>query len=533
MIFCFICEYEIRTNEELLDHIRFVHPETNVFKCTDERCSRSFSLFKSFRRHRIRCHITENGNISSQPTLPDNLHIASDDQSVGSFETIISEDISDEKLETENHPNISNDSDSDASVFENDDFTASADEKVNVEKSPTFESELLIFVAQLYNFLEIPRSKIDIIVSRFISLMYFTVSSIENDVKNLLHSENDYVKNFHNLDAILQSFISPLKKFDSERRRLNEFKKANTFIEPEQVVIGERQEFQKKKNVIIYKHIPVSIEFISMRNVLKSFFELPYNFTHTIQYIKRLEDSANWGTSNFIQGSLWKEQKSKFIGKIVFPLFMYYDDYEPNNPLGSHRGIAKCGAVYLSIPCLPPEMQSKLENIFLFILFNSLDRQIFSNGPIFRKAIEELEFLEKHGISIKTEQGSHQIYFSLQLILGDNLGLHSLFGLNESFRSNHFCRFCTIHQKDINTVFNERQCKLRDKSSYVSHVENIDPSVSGIKASCTFHQINGYHFLENYSVDGMHDILEGVCQCDLGLLLHHFIYVEKKSLYFS
>jgi len=40
-----------------------------------------------------------------------------------------------------------------------------------------------------------------------------------------------------------------------------------------------------------------------------------------------------------------------FNGKTVLPLFMYFDDFESGNVLGSHSGIHKVGAVYVSIPC--------------------------------------------------------------------------------------------------------------------------------------------------------------------------------------
>lgn len=98
---------------------------------------------------------------------------------------------------------------------------------------------------------------------------------------------------------------------------------------------------------------------------------------------------------------------------MIFPLFLYFDEFEPNNPLGSHRGIAKCGAVNVSIPCLPPEFQSKLDNIFLFSLFNTLDREKFKNDSIFSKIIEELDFLETTGITVNDGQLELQIYFSL------------------------------------------------------------------------------------------------------------------------
>lgn len=102
--------------------------------------------------------------------------------------------------------------------------------------------------------------------------------------------------------------------------------------------------------------------------------------------------------------------KNLFSGKFVLPLIMYFDDYENNNPLESHAGVAKCGAVYLSIACLPTEFQSKLENIFFFVLFNSLDRKQFKNKVIFDKVMQELRFMWTDGISIIYKNSAKNIF---------------------------------------------------------------------------------------------------------------------------
>jgi len=64
-------------------------------------------------------------------------------------------------------------------------------------------------------------------------------------------------------------------------------------------------------------------------------------------------------------------------------LFLYYDDFETNNPLGSAAGIYKVGALYCSIAILPSQYSSLLENIFLvqlkFIRSNIFwERKMFS-----------------------------------------------------------------------------------------------------------------------------------------------------------
>lgn len=45
--------------------------------------------------------------------------------------------------------------------------------------------------------------------------------------------------------------------------------------------------------------------------------------------------------------------------KIALPLLIYFDDFEVDNPLGSHAGIHKLGGVYVSLPFLPPHYVSQ------------------------------------------------------------------------------------------------------------------------------------------------------------------------------
>jgi hypothetical protein len=50
---------------------------------------------------------------------------------------------------------------------------------------------------------------------------------------------------------------------------------------------------------------------------------------------------------NFVQGSVWKNKIKNHESQIVFPLFLFFDDFKIENPLGSHFGVHKLGAVYI------------------------------------------------------------------------------------------------------------------------------------------------------------------------------------------
>ena len=313
---------------------------------------------------------------------------------------------------------------------------------------------------------------------------------------------------------------------NSEQKRFTEYKKLKTFVYPESYNIGERREFKKKDGKMQLIHVPVNAQFIPIRHVLKLFFELPNVHDDTINYINELKAKATI-ISNIIQGNYWKIRSENFGDKIVFPIILYYDDYENNNPLGSHKGLAKTGAVYISIPVLAPQYQAKLENIFLFILFNTLDRECFKNKIIFTKAIEELNFLADFGIDIELPSGNTKIFFEVALFVGDNLGVHTMLGLSESFKCNVFCQHCLITQYEKNKVFQEQECILRTFDNYDHLVKENNFKSTGIKEPCILHQLKNFHSATNIAVDVMHDLFEGICRYDVALILKHFIYTMK------
>jgi len=104
---------------------------------------------------------------------------------------------------------------------------------------------------------------------------------------------------------------------------------------------------------------------------------------------------------------LYKRLLKQFpTDSIVLPLILFYDAFETQNPLGGHAGNNKMGATYFSLPCIPPQFSSKLDNIFLTLLFNENDRIEFGNKNAFLPFIKELKFLENcDGSSLRVFDG--------------------------------------------------------------------------------------------------------------------------------
>ncbi|XP_044011924.1 uncharacterized protein LOC122854951 isoform X1 [Aphidius gifuensis] len=496
MYTCTLCNESLSESKTFLTHLKNCHSNKNTFPCGFELCNRVFNSFNTIKSHIYRTH--KKRNISTVQQINKKLKIDDIDAVVADSMTADNRnntlDIIDAPCHIESHEQI----------------------------PTTNNNESLILAARLYSYVDMPRNKTSEIINFTSDYAQTSLQKIKKNIIDKLSIDSEKSA----ISKIFENCTNEFNEFKTEHKAFKRFKELGTYIPPVSYLIGNRQEYYQKQSNQILKMIQVTVEFIPLRDVFKKFFELPHVYNDMINYIQVLKDSPTIN-SNFIQGNLWQKIVSHDENKLILPLFFYYDDYENDNPLGSHRGVSKCGAIYVSLPCLPPRYQAKLENIFLFVLFNTVDRKYFENEIIFSRIKDELEFLGSTGITINHTSGPITIFFKLSLILGDNLGMHYMLGFTESFSQHKFCRFCQINKKQINSVFSEKKCILRTKNSYELDIKKKKPKLTGIQKKSILFGVHGFHPITNASVDYAHDLLEGVCRYDMALILNHYIIVEK------
>lgn len=243
---------------------------------------------------------------------------------------------------------------------------------------------------------------------------------------------------------MFKALENPFKYLESEYLRFKYFSTSGDYVVPISYKMGQMFCAERSDNIMKGKYVFVYGQYIPSDLVLQKFFELPDALKSILSYINFFEKDSK-GFYNFVQSFLWAKKRQKYRKEdIVFPLFVYFDDIEVNNPLGSRSG--KVGAVYVTVPYLPPECCSILKNIFPILLFESWARPYFKNEATFAPLVDVLKKLENNGIIIKSSEEDKKIYFVLALITGDNLGLNGVVGMVESFSANYFCRICKIHK---------------------------------------------------------------------------------------
>lgn len=386
---------------------------------------------------------------------------------------------------------------------------------------------LMEFIGKLYADPTLPRSYVQIMVDEIRLLVSKIIVVVKPTIVSAMQKDNiehmvivKVVNMFDIIDSCFDTFVS-------EYLRIKHLKDQGCLLEPVRYTIGYGMRDRKKHGQMVKEIVPMTGEFIPLRKLLKMFFSLPGVFDECYSYMGKLEKETNV-LSNFVQGSLWRNKKLlHYKDKIVFPLFIYFDDLEVNNPLGSHKTVSKLGATYVTIPCMPPEYRSKLENIFLALIFYSLDRSSYGNKNVFRILVDEINYLQRSGIVLNIDGSQVRVYFALGLILGDNLALNGILGFVESFKANYFCRFCKTHRNETYTCCSERPESLRDVIDYERDVASLTED-SGVKEKSIWNEIDYFHVYENYCSDPLlHELAEGVGKRAMSKILSHYIHETK------
>ncbi|XP_047995688.1 uncharacterized protein LOC125233664 isoform X1 [Leguminivora glycinivorella] len=526
---CFICNNEFKSLKGLFLHLDLKHSNLSEYSCTQSTCNRRFQNIKSYKRHLLSHNIKKPGK-SQIRTKINHTHThneLSESSSGGCFlhtESKLTNDFEvtcNEHCETEiRNVTLQKRSFLQFSNLTNLDGVADTNNKTVFDNShiENLQNKALNFALSLYSNPNLNRATATNILTEVTENITKVIG------ETLTHYMPDAVIN-SSIQAVIDVCSTPFEKVDTEWKLLQYFEGLGCYIKPQQYIIDSSVIpcLQDGSNILQTKTAKGTK--VSLKELFKCFFELPSVFDSTLKNMENLQNQTEKTLNNFIQGSLWKSKISGRSG-IFIPYFLYFDDFETGNALGSHSGKQSIAATYLSFPTLPLQYLSLLENILVASLFNTSLKK-YGKDSLFHLLISELKNLETEGINIVIESKTQKVHFILGLIIGDNLGLNYLLGFSQSFSSNFYCRFCKTHKSVMSKQTVESVYDLRNRDNYTEDLSSNDPTGTGVNGGSIFNTLPTYHVTENMAVDIMHDIFEGVCHYDICNMLLYYVHRTK------
>ena len=489
---CFLCSNVFGEANNLVKHLKVIHGlctgRTLYLQCGQVGCSRFFNSFSGLRKHLNKCHVNSACDVIVETEPP---HC----QSV---------------LDSTN--------------------ANPAEETYEVESEPALSSEHLVnSCASVISDLK-AAGVAQSVVNSFVTSMEDIVQEIhehakESVIQGVFRDQRD-TETCKNVEGCFNQLENPFTALNSDYKQSKFITSKWETVEPVELVIGSRFDSRLNKNTGTYDQVVVRDKFmyVPILSTLKSIFKS--------EHAREMLKSPNISDSklrDICDGSFFNTHPLFSSERHTIQIQMFYDDFEVANPLGSKKGVHKMGGIYFTLRNFSPKWNSILANIHLCALFHAQDIKRYGFSAILDPIVRDLKQLESNGIDIPFYGGC--VRGSVIQVTGDNLGLHSLFGLVESFNARYCCRFCLAEKEDFQTEFSEEAPKivLRTKEAHSAHCQEMAnkpslPYVFGVKRSCLLNSLTYFHTTENYSVDVMHDLLEGVAQFELKQL---FFYLKE------
>lgn len=311
-------------------------------------------------------------------------------------------------------------------------------------------------------------------------------------------------------------------------KKINPFENAlpltdtSTFVKPQEIYLGSRIDGNFSGAVEGTTTRSENLQYISITDTLSMLMKIE-NYYNII--VEEIQSPTN-NIENFKSGLKYRNNAYFQENPNAIRIILYVDDIEVVNPLGSKTKIHKLSAFYFSIDNLS-NFNGKLENIFLLALCYAEDIKKYGYKKILEPFMNELKLLEE-GVQIQLKTGPRIIRAALVLVVADSMAIHDIFGLT-SPSSNCFCRSCYITRNeflDRNNFYYKYDS--RNRIEYEIKIRTLENSRQyGIKDLCILNDSKTFHVMENYTFDLMHDLLEGVCQLEIKMVLRHFV-VHKK-----
>jgi len=312
---------------------------------------------------------------------------------------------------------------------------------------------------------------------------------------------------------------NPLEFLSSVYKQDTYFEKHNLYVKPESVCFGSRFESHAGKSKLVYD----TFQYVSVTQTLKNLIKNK-NYVEAVLFDKRKPGIY----TNFCDGdSVSNHPLFGSVDKFSLMLQLFFDGLGTTNPLRGQSTINNVGVFFYTVKNLPAKHNSSFANVHLLALCYMEDLKVYGFNPILEKFVAEIVNLQQFGFEADLPLlGKCQVYSSLCQVTCDNLALNGILGFIESFSCDYFCTICYATQETIQINFRSEMFTKRTISDYVTDVKNCENRKQGkihsrgVKRNCILNNIEGFHVTENWSLDVMHIVLEGIVPVELSCILY-------------
>lgn len=251
------------------------------------------------------------------------------------------------------------------------------------------------------------------------------------------------------LQLMIVSFQESKKEFASSEHLLFKYLVQHKYMcQFETVTLRKSQRFLDKNNEVVPVNEEDKLLFVTARQAYSMIFNQTNLLEQILARISELREDHG-EIENVMQGRLWHSLISGLCVKddqIALPLFLFYDEVQLLNSLGSHSTDYKLGVYLMKLGVLPKHLESSLKMVHLHSLFFAGDRKTYGNRNLLSHLVNDMNDVCFKGIDIHHDKYK-KVFLVPVMFIGDNDGLNGLFDFSTAFGSGKIiCRKCKIER---------------------------------------------------------------------------------------
>lgn len=404
---CLLCSFEEPCTESIfLSHLRHHLKSHEMVQCPYKNCTFQSNVYSTFNVHKCREHRTPDQRQLKSDIL---LHVTPSVDNMQPEEPLC-HDLVDEHLE------------------ENDAENENLDDLQH-----QLEHNLASLFLKMQAILHVSDLAAQEIMQQITQILLLSEPLVYHAIQQILfkHGVND-------CDSLVRKIVNAVK----DNNPIMTMTKAG---EPLSTTSRRASYFQREFPIVMPIEYSLDSQSVSYVPVLQMLQKL-LNRTDILNKVLCNDRSVN-EFNTYRDGSHYQENDFFNTETFRIALGLYVDEFEVANPLGTSRKKHKIFALYWVIANLPSKDRSSLHSIQLAILCRASTLKQHGYKNVLRPLVQDLETLEKQGVYI--EHLGDCVKGTVLFVSSDNLGAHSLAGLQESFTVEHPCRFCFAKRSEI------------------------------------------------------------------------------------
>ena len=496
---CAVCKFTEPFNDTaLFSHLRTHLKNKETVECPYKNCNYRTNVYSSFNAHKSRSHT--NCEVSDIKT-----------------EMVVIEDCQPDQSEVQ--------SEAEAGPSQNvelDSPECSPSPPEFVIDPAALQSQLRDNLASLFlkmqSILHVSEMAIQDIVENLAQIFMLSKPLVRDSVMKVLGEHGQSVD-----DALLNELVEAVMESNvfvsatAGGAELSTTKRRKTFVKSNYpLVMPEEYDVDSAGHKVVYVPILKMIQAM-------------FKNTDLLDKIKEAKPSPPGMYMSHEDGTYFKDNpllSETDTGELKLSIFLYNDDLEISNALGTSRKIHKLSAVYWLLGNIPSMYRSNLHVIQLALLCKVTDVQSCGYESVFSPLLKDLQILEQDGVFI--ESLGQCVKGTVMCVAADNLGAHGLAGFVQSFSRNYICRFCLCTSDEMQSKeVSDGEFSKRTRPCHDLHVQTAMQGADaylGVKAECALSKtLQHFHPVDGFPPDILHDLFEGIVPVELALCINEMI----------